>query len=388
MNLAKNRTHFAFKLMKTFKSIFEQYDWETIKSKIYQTTSREVEQSLAKTKRNLADFLVLISPAAQPYLEQMAQLSHELTKKRFGKTIQMYAPLYLSNECQNICTYCGFSLDNKIKRKTLTDSEIKLEVGALKKAGFDHVLLVTGEANYTVNINYFLNAIDVIKEQFSIISVEVQPLSTEDYECLHQAGVYSVLVYQETYHQEVYKQYHTKGKKSNFDYRLETPDRVGSAGIHKIGLGVLLGLEDWRTDSFFNALHLDYLQKTYWQTKYTVSFPRLRPAEGVIKPNFIMDDKDLAQLICAYRLWNEDLEISLSTREDEKFRNNIIPLGITSMSAGSKTNPGGYVVDPQSLEQFEISDERSSFEIASIISNSGYEPVWKDWDRTFSQKSN
>lgn len=388
MNLAKNRAHFAFKLMKTFKSIFEQYDWETIKSKIFKTTSREVEQSLAKTKRNLDDFLALISPAAQPYLEQMAQLSHELTKKRFGKTIQMYAPLYLSNECQNICTYCGFSLDNKIKRKTLTDSEIKLEVGALKKAGFDHVLLVTGEANYTVNINYFLNAIDVIKEQFSIISVEVQPLSTEDYERLHEAGVYSVLVYQETYHQEVYKQYHTKGKKSNFDYRLETPDRVGSAGIHKIGLGVLLGLEDWRTDSFFNALHLDYLQKTYWQTKYTVSFPRLRPAEGVIKPNFIMDDKDLAQLICAYRLWNEDLEISLSTREDEKFRNNIIPLGITSMSAGSKTNPGGYVVDPQSLEQFEISDERSSFEIASIISNSGYEPVWKDWDRTFSQKSN
>lgn len=372
--------------MKTFKSIFEQYDWENIKSKIYQITSTEVEQSLAKTKRNLDDFLALISPAAQAYLEQMAQLSHQLTKKRFGKTIHMYAPLYLSNECQNICTYCGFSLDNKIKRKTLTDSEIKLEVGALKKAGFDHVLLVTGEANYTININYFLNAIDVIKEQFSIISVEVQPLSTEDYERLHQAGVYSVLVYQETYHQEVYKQYHTKGKKSNFDHRLETPDRVGLAGIHKIGLGVLLGLEDWRTDSFFNALHLDYLQKTYWQTKYTVSFPRLRPAEGVIKPNFIMDDKDLAQLICAYRLWNEDLEISLSTREDEKFRNNIIPLGITSMSAGSKTNPGGYVVDPQSLEQFEISDERSSFEIASIISNSGYEPVWKDWDRTFSQK--
>lgn len=372
--------------MKTFKSIFEQYDWENIKSKIYQITSTEVEQSLAKTKRNLDDFLALISPAAQAYLEQMAQLSHQLTKKRFGKTIHMYAPLYLSNECQNICTYCGFSLDNKIKRKTLTDSEIKLEVGALKKAGFDHVLLVTGEANYTININYFLNAIDVIKEQFSIISVEVQPLSTEDYERLHQAGVYSVLVYQETYHQEVYKQYHTKGKKSNFDHRLETPDRVGLAGIHKIGLGVLLGLEDWRTDSFFNALHLDYLQKTYWQTKYTVSFPRLRPAEGVIKPNFIMDDKDLAQLICAYRLWNEDLEISLSTREDEKFRNNIIPLGITSMSAGSKTNPGGYVVDPQSLEQFEISDERSSFEIASIISNSGYEPVWKDWDRTFSRK--
>ncbi|MBB1192154.1 2-iminoacetate synthase ThiH [Flavobacterium sp. SOK18b] len=373
--------------MNTFISVFEQYDWDTIQTKIYQTTTIEVEQALAKTKRNLDDFLALISPAAQPYLEQMAQISHELTKKRFGKTIQMYAPLYLSNECQNICTYCGFSLDNKIKRKTLTESEITLEVEALKKAGFDHVLLVTGEANYTVNINYFLKSVTQIKNDFSTISVEVQPISTEEYLQLHQTGVYSVLVYQETYHRDVYKQYHTKGKKSNFDFRLETPDRVGTAGIHKIGLGVLLGLEDWRTDSFFNALHLDYLQKTYWKTKYTVSFPRLRPAEGVIQPNFIMDDKDLTQLICAYRLWNEDLEISISTRENEKFRNNIIPLGTTSMSAGSKTNPGGYVIDPQSLEQFEISDERSVAEIAQMITQKGYEPVWKDWDRTFSQMS-
>ena len=369
--------------MDTFKKIFEQYNWEDISTKIYATTPKQVEQSLAKSKRNLDDFLVLISPAAQNYLEEMAQRCHELTKKRFGKTIQMYAPLYLSNECQNICTYCGFSLDNKIKRKTLTDSEIKLEIEALKKVGFDHVLLVTGEANYTVNINYFLNAIEQIKNDFSTISVEVQPLSTEEYQQLHEAGVYAVLVYQETYHQEVYKQYHTKGKKSNFNFRLETPDRIGTAGIHKIGMGVLLGLEDWRTDSFFNALHLDYLQKTYWQTKYSVSFPRLRPAEGVIEPNFIMDDKDLTQLICAYRLWNEDVEISLSTRESEKFRNNIIPIGITSMSAGSKTNPGGYVVDPQSLEQFEISDERSAAEIAELISSVGYEAVWKDWDRSY-----
>lgn len=364
--------------METFKSIFKGYDWDSIQSKIYQTTTKQVEQALTKSKRNLDDFIALISPAATIYLEEMAQECHEITKKRFGKTIQMYVPLYLSNECQNICTYCGFSLDNKIKRNTLTDAEIKLEVEALKTAGFDNVLLVTGEANYTVNINYFLNAIAQIKERFSTISVEVQPLSTEEYQQLHQAGVYSVMVYQETYHQEVYKKYHTKGKKSNFDFRLETPDRIGKAGIHKIGLGVLLGLEDWRTDSFFNALHLDYLQKTYWQTKYSVSFPRLRPAEGVIEPNFIMDDKDLTQLICAYRLWNEDLEISISTRENENFRNNIIPIGVTSMSAGSKTNPGGYVVDPQSLEQFEISDERSAQEIAKIIRDKGYEPIWKD----------
>lgn len=372
--------------MKTFKAVFEQYNWNDIQTKIYQSTTIDVQRALAKSKKKLEDFMVLISPAAQTYLEEMAQISHFLTKKRFGKTIQMYAPLYLSNECQNICTYCGFSLDNKIKRVTLKDSEILLEVAELKKMGFDHVLLVTGEANYTVNINYFLNAIDLIKKDFSNVSVEVQPLSTEEYIQLHEAGVYSVLVYQETYHQEVYKQYHPKGKKSNFDFRLETPDRVATAGIHKIGLGVLLGLENWRTDSFFNALHIDYLQKNYWKSKYSVSFPRLRPAEGVLEQNFIMDDKDLLQLICAYRIWNEDLEISISTRENETFRNHSIPIGVTSMSAASKTNPGGYVVNVESLEQFEISDERSANEISNLIKNAGYEPVWKDWDIAYSQK--
>lgn len=370
--------------MNTFKTIFEKYDWQTIRDRIYSVTEQDVLQSLAKEKRSLDDFLVLIAPAALPYLERMAQLSHALTQKRFGKTIQLYAPLYLSNECQNICTYCGFSLDNKIRRKTLTVHEIQQETKALKAAGFDSVLLVTGEANATVHIDYFLKAIAEIRKDFTTIAVEVQPLATEEYKQLHEAGVHTVLVYQETYHQEVYKEYHPKGKKSNFDFRLATPDRVATAGIHKIGLGVLLGLEDWRTDSFFNALHLEYLQRTYWQSKYSVSFPRLRPAEGIIEPNFIMDDKDLTQLICAYRLWNEDLELSISTRENNRFRDNIIPLGITSMSAGSKTNPGGYVVDPQSLEQFEISDERSASEIASIITQKGYEPVWKDWHTAYS----
>lgn len=369
--------------MITFKDVFEQYDWEAVHKKIQSVTCGDVEYALAKSGRTVDDFLVLISPAAAPYLEQMAQMSRALTQKRFGRTIQMYAPMYLSNECQNICTYCGFSLDNKLKRKTLNDSEILQETEALKQAGFNHVLLVTGEANYTVNINYFLNAIGLIRKSFANISVEVQPLSTEEYELLHRAGVHTVLVYQETYHREVYKQYHPKGKKSNFDFRLETPDRVGTAGIHKIGLGVLLGLEDWRTDSFFTALHLDYLQKKYWQSRYSVSFPRLRPAEGIIEPNFIMDDKDMVQLICAYRLWNEDLEISVSTRENEKFRDNIISIGATSMSAGSKTNPGGYVVDTQSLEQFETSDERSAAEVAGVITAAGYEPVWKDWDKIY-----
>jgi len=363
----------------SFQQLFDQHNWEEVEQRIYASTDNDVRRALSKTKRDLNDFAALISPAAAPYLEQMAQMSHALTQKRFGKTIQLYAPMYLSNECNNICTYCGFSLDNKIRRKTLNPAEIEQEMAVIKEMGFNHILLVTGEANYTVNIHYFKKAVAQVKKHFANISIEVQPLSEEEYKELHELGVYSILVYQETYHRDVYKEYHPKGKKSNFDFRLETPDRCGKAGIHKIGLGVLLGLEDWRTDSFFNALHIDYLQKTYWQSKYSVSFPRLRPAEGIIEPNFVMEDRDLLQLICAYRIWNEDLEISISTRENEKFRNNVIPLGVTTMSAGSKTNPGGYSTEPESLEQFEVSDERPVDVIADLIRSKGYEAVWKDW---------
>jgi 2-iminoacetate synthase len=373
-----------------FTELFDAFDWEEVKQSILSKTEQDVTEALNKDRRNLEDFKALISPAASPYLEQMALISQELTRKRFGKTIQMYIPLYLSNECQNICTYCAFSLDNKIRRKTLSDAEILQEIAVLKEMGYDHVLLVTGEANLTVGVPYLQNAIRLIKPHFTHVSLEVQPLDTNDYQGLIKEGLSTVLVYQETYHKENYKLYHPKGKKSNFNYRLETPDRLGQANIHKIGLGTLIGLEDWRTDCFFTALHLDYLEKTYWQTKYSVSFPRLRPIElagsdeTVLKEyNNYMSDRELVQLICAWRLFNTELEISISTREEEHFRNHLIQLGITSISAGSKTNPGGYIVEPESLEQFEISDERSSAEIADMIRAQGYEPVWKDWDKTF-----
>ena len=370
--------------MNNFEEVFESYEWNDIKQKLEIVTLSDVEYSLHKKQKTLDDFLNLISKAAAPKLELMANMTRTITQKRFGKVIQLYAPLYLSNECQNICTYCGFSLDNKLKRKTLSDTELMIEATVLKTMGVNHLLLVSGEANKTVGISYFLNAVRLLKPHFANISIEVQPLSEEEYSLLHKEGVHSILVYQETYHQEVYKQYHPKGKKSNFHFRLETPDRIGRAGIHKMGLGVLLGLEDWRVDSFFNAMHIDYLQKQYWRSKFSVSFPRLRPAEGIIEPNFVMEDKDLLQLICAYRIWNEDIEISISTRENENFRNHIVSLGATSMSAGSKTNPGGYAVDKQSLEQFETSDERSMQTIKNMIKGAGYDPVMKDWDSVYS----
>ncbi len=369
--------------MSNFRSLFDQYNWEETLDSILSKSEADVQSALQNPKRSLEDFKAFISPAARPLLEIMAQESHQLTRKRFGNTIQMYAPMYLSSECQNICTYCGFSYTNKMRRRTLTDREILQEVAYIKSKGYDHILLVTGEANNTVGVDYISNAIRLIRSEFSNISIEVQPLQKQDYEYLANDGLYAVLVYQETYHRQEYKKHHPKGKKSNFNYRLDTPDRLGRAGIHKIGLGALLGLEDWRADSFFTALHLKYLQKTYWKTKYSVSFPRLRPHSNGLKPKVNLTDADLVQLITAYRLLDEDVELSISTRENETFRDHIVNLGITSISAESKTNPGGYVVAKQSLEQFEISDERSTEEIVNMLREQDIEPVWKDWENNW-----
>jgi 2-iminoacetate synthase len=369
--------------MKQFKDTFDKYQWDEVQASIQTKTSTDVEAAMAATHRTMEDFKALISPAASPYLEQMAQLSHQLTQKRFGNTIQLFAPIYLSNVCSNICTYCGFAANHKIKRKILTADEIREEIKVIKQYGYEHILLVTGESNHTVNLDYFLEAIEIMKPYFANISFEVQPLTQDEYTQLERAGAYSVLVYQETYNKEKYKGYHLKGNKADFYHRLDTPDRIGLAGMHKIGLGVLLGLDDWRTDSFFCALHLDYLQRTYWQSKYSIAFPRIRPAEGVDISKYHITDKELVQLICAYRIFNEDLEISISTRESEVFRDHLIKLGTTSMSAGSKTNPGGYSVDVDSLEQFEISDDRTPEQVTAAITANGYEPVWKDWFSIF-----
>lgn len=365
----------------SFTEEIENYSWSTVKEQIYSKTADDVRKALSSNQPNLEDFQALISPAAAPFLEEMAQKSQALTLQRFGKTIQMYAPLYLSNECQNICTYCGFSLDVKIDRKTLSDEEILNEVTVLKSYGYDHVLIVTGEANRTVGVDYFKNAIRLLKPHFSHIAMEVQPLDETDYRELIEEGLNTVLVYQETYHKENYKKHHPKGKKSNFNYRLDTHDRMGRAGIHKMGVGVLIGLEDWRTDSFYAAAHLDYLEKKYWQANYSISFPRLRPCAGGVELKSIMSDRELVQLICAYRIFNQEVELSMSTRESESFRNNIIKLGITSISADSKTDPGGYANPNVNLEQFEIHDKRSTASFIQAIKDQGYEPVFKGWDK-------
>ena len=375
--------------MTTYNEYFSSVKWDVISEKISSITKNQVAQAINREGRGgLEDFTSLLSPiAASEFLEPMARLSHSLTQKRFGKAIRLFAPLYLSNECNNVCDYCGFSLGNKIVRKTLNQAELLREAGILKKMGFDHILLVTGESTRKVGLDYINQSLSTLRPYFSNLSIEVQPLQQEEYAVLKSSGLHAVLVYQETYNQESYAQHHLKGKKSNFEWRLATPDRLGKAGVHKIGLGCLFGLtKDWRADAFFAGHHMDYLQRKYWRTQYSMSFPRLRPCAGEIPPEVSLADRDLVQLICAFRIFNHELEISISTRESSELRDHLLPLGVTTMSAGSKTNPGGYGED-ESLEQFEISDSRSVSEVSLQLQQSGYDVVWKDWDQSYDQSN-
>lgn len=369
--------------MKTeFRDLWQDMDWEDITLSLYSKTGADVQRALSAHTRNISDFMALISPAAQPYLEQMAQEAQRLTRQRFGYTVGFYAPLYLSNLCSNDCTYCGFSMSNRIKRKTLDAAEIERECNALNAMGYEHLLLVTGEHQNKVGMDYFRQHLPSIRKKVSSLMMEVQPLSTEEYAGLKTLGLDGVMVYQETYNAGTYRQHHLRGHKQDFFWRLATPERLGRAGVDKIGLGALIGLsKDWRTDCYFLAEHLSFLQKHYWQSRYSISFPRLRPCAGGIEPASLMDDPQLVQLICAFRLFAPEVELSLSTRESPYFRDHVVPLAINSVSAGSKTQPGGYADSKPELEQFSPHDNRSPQQVADALSARGLQPVWKDWDK-------
>lgn len=364
-----------------FSEELEKYSWEDTTRQIKSKTAADVEQALGKSHLDIGDFMALISPAATRYLEPMAELSRKYTLQRFGKTVSMYIPLYITNSCTNFCVYCGFNHNNPIKRVILTEEEILNELHAIKKLGnFENLLIVTGENPRDAGVDYLEKALRLARPLFANLSIEVMPLKAEEYERLTHSGLHGVVCFQETYNRVRYNVYHPKGMKSKFEWRVNGFDRMGQANVHKIGLGVLIGLEDWRTDVTMMARHLRYLQKNYWQTRYSVNFPRMRPSEGHFQPNVVMNDRELAQLIFAFRIFDHDVDISISTRENATFRKHIIPLGATSVSAGSKTEPGGYFTYPQALEQFHISDERTPAEVAAEIQQLGYEPVWKDWD--------
>ncbi len=367
-----------------FSEELEKISWEQTTQDIYSKTDADVRQALSKESLNVEDFKALISPAAEPYLELMAQLSRKYTLERFGNTISMYIPLYLTNSCANSCVYCGFHAANKFHRTILTEDEIVNEYKAIKKLSpFDNLLLVTGENPAKAGVPYLAKALDLAKPLFSTLQIEVMPLKTEEYAELKRHGLNGVICFQETYNKARYNVYHPRGMKANFEWRVNGFDRMGEAGVHKIGMGALIGLEDWRTDVTMLAHHLRYLQKRYWKSKYSINFPRMRPSEnGGFQPNVVMTDKEYAQLTFATRIFDRNVDISLSTRENKTMRDNMATLGVTSMSAESKTEPGGYYSYPQAVEQFHISDERTAVEIADKLRQLGREPIWKDWDQS------
>lgn len=364
-----------------FSAIYAQLNQDDIGLQLAAKNSQDVRKALTGKQRTADDFMALLSPAATPFLEAMAQLSYRLTRQRFGKTIQLFLPLYLSNQCHNICTYCGFSLNNPIKRTTLSATQLDAELQAIKTMGFEHVVLLTGEAPGRVGMPYFRKVLPQVKQKIAHVSMEVQPLDEADYAELIQLGLDAVYVYQETYNKSVYAQHHLRGNKQDFIYRLNTADRLGRAGICKTGIAALIGLSDhWRTDVMMSAFHLSYLQKKYWRTRYSVSLPRLRPCEGGTSPAAVISDREMVQLICAWRIVFPEVEISLSTREPASLRDQLVKLGVTSMSAGSSTRPGGYANPDkcQSLAQFDIDDARSVSEIVSMIRATELEVIWKD----------
>lgn len=369
-----------------FYDEIQKISWDEVTDKIYSKTEGDVRRALAKERCDVEDFMAMISPAAEPFLEQMAQLSRRYTMERFGKTVSMFIPLYITNSCTNSCVYCGFHIQNKMPRTVLTYSQIEDEYKAIKKiAPFENILLVTGENPAKANVDYIAKALDIAKPYFSNLKIEVMPLSAEDYTKLVYHGLNGVICFQETYNEKNYKLYHPHGMKSNYEWRVNGFDRMGQANVHSIGMGVLIGLEkEFRTDITMMAYHLRYLEKHYWRTKYSVNFPRMRPAENEgFQPNVIMTDRQLAQCTFAMRIFDHDVDISYSTREPARIRDNMATMGVTTMSAQSKTNPGGYYTYPQALDQFTVNDERTATEIIASLKSLGREPVWKDWDASF-----
>ena len=342
-------------------------------------TPAHVDRALRSGRRTLTDLGALLSPAAADRLEDLAAAAHAASVRRFGRVVRLFAPLYLSNECVSTCTYCGFSAGNDIARRTLSPDEVVAEARTLRDRGFRHVLLVAGEHARIVSKDYLVDVVTALAGDLPSISLETQVWDVSTYRRLVDAGCEGLVVYQETYDRDTYAAVHLKGKKRNYDWRLAAPDRAAEAGMRSLALGALLGLQpDWRAEAVALAAHASALVRRWWRCEVAVSIPRLRPAAGDYEPVRAVTDREYVQLICALRLALPDVGITLSTRESPRFRDAAFRLGVTQMSAGSHTEPGGYADPGRAEPQFEVSDTRSPAEVAAALRSAGYDPVWKD----------
>ncbi len=341
-----------------------------------------VDRALGRAHPTLIDLAALLSDAAAARVEDLAQTAHRVSLARFGRAVRLFAPLYLSNECVSTCTYCGFSAGNTIARRTLSIPEVAAEAGELHHRGFRHVLLVSGEHARIVSRDYLVACVDAVAPLFPQVSIEVQVWDTDTYRRLLAAGCDGVTVYQEAYDPRTYTAVHLKGKKRNYAWRLAAPDRAAEAGMRRLAIGTLLGLNpDWRAEVLALAAHAQALIRRWWRCELSVALPRLRPAAGGYEPVAEVHDAAFVQLLCALRIVLPDVGISMSTREPAGLRDALVPLGVTTMSAGSHTEPGGYASPSDAEPQFSISDTRSPAEVAASLRAAGYDPVWKDWQR-------
>lgn len=372
----------------TFVEHYNNFPYDSLKSGLEENRPEIIRSLITKSHPSLSDLFALLSPAASKQIRSLASRAHDITIQRFGKIISFYVPMYLSNECSNSCVYCGFNTSKKFARTTLSGAEIQKELKKIKTLGFDSILLLTGEAPSRAGTDYIAEAIKMAKEHFTFVGLEIYPMSTEEYGKLVDAGANGLTIYQETYDSAIYDAMHIKGKKKDFAWRLEAPERALEAGFRKIGLGALLGLSDWRFEAAMLAYHIDYLTKKFWKSDITLSFPRINPVETSFHIPYPVDNKSLIQMICALRLYLNDVGFIISTRETPEIRDHLISLCTTQISAGSKTNPGGYSLQDDSENQFDISDTRDLEKMMEVVRSKGYDPVIKDWEQSFKKSEN
>ena len=372
--------------MYTFADELDQWPQGRILALIESATPDDVERALRNRKRGPSDFAALLSRHAWARMEDVAREAQRLTRRQFGRTISLYAPIYISNVCGADCTYCGYAVrsGNREKRVTLSADQLRRECAALADHGFQSVLLLTGEARYAVSPEDIAEAVAIAREFFPSVSIEVYSMDSADYERLSAIGLDGVTIYMETYDRDVYSQVHLLGEKADYEYRLDAIERAGRASARKLNIAVLLGLSEWRVDAFRAALHARYLQRACWQSSIAVSFPRLRHVPERFHIPRLVSDAELVQYLLAMRLYLPEAPLVLSTREDPLLRDRLLTLGVTHMSAGSSTRPGGYATHGKDvLEQFALEDHRSPAEVEAAIRRAGYDPVWKDFDRAF-----
>jgi 2-iminoacetate synthase len=368
----------------TFADELERVPWGGLLAIAREASPVRVQRALATNplERTLEDFAALLSPAAGGDLEHLARASRELTVARFGLTMRMYAPLYLSNECLTTCAYCGFARELPIARKTLTSEETLREARHLLQRGFRSILLLTGEHERLTGVEFLEDRLRLLASEVPQLSIEVQVWSEDEYRRLAAAGCEGVVIYQETYHPETYARVHVAGRKRHYRWRLLGPERAARAGMRRLGIGALFGLhDDWRFEALAVAAHARFLMRHYWRSQVSVSVPRMRPSAAGFQPPTTLSDADLAQLVCALRLFLPDVGLVLSAREAPSLRDGLFRIGITHTSAGSHTEPGGYEQQGEATEQFEVADLRSPQEVADRLRALGYDPVWEDWSR-------